>query len=96
MKIDVELKGMNKAISSLKHYEVAKQVGVKQIIAETAETITSQAKAITPVGHYPNSKRVGGNLKNSINASYYKGGLSAEIGTPVHYAVLHEPSFIAI
>lgn len=59
---------------------------VKGVVAESALVIEGQAQSLAPVGHYPNSKRKGGNLKNSIKATFYNGGASAEIGTPVHYA----------
>lgn len=47
-------------------------------VAESAEYIAGQAKALTPVDT--------SNLKNSINVKYKNSGMTAEIGTPVEYA----------
>jgi len=55
---------------------------VKRIVAETAEMIVSQAKALAPVDE--------GHLKNSINVHYYNRGLSAEIIVGAEYAIYVE------
>ncbi|MEC5422125.1 HK97 gp10 family phage protein [Virgibacillus sp. C22-A2] len=58
---------------------------IKATVAESAEMITSQAKALAPVAMVN-----GGTLKNSISVSYYNSAMSAEIGTPVTYAIFVE------
>lgn len=47
-------------------------------VAESAEYIAGTSKTLSAVDT--------GNLKNSINVNYKNGGMTAEIGTPVHYA----------
>lgn len=55
---------------------------VKRVIKETAEMIVSQAKALAPVDE--------GNLRDSIDVRYFKGGLSAYIHVGAEYAVYIE------
>lgn len=58
---------------------------VKRIIAETAEMAVSQMKALAPV-----STIDGGNLKNSIDITYAKGGLTAIINSGASYSLYVE------
>lgn len=58
---------------------------VKRIVAETAEMMVSQMKALAPV-----SEIDGGNLKSSIDVIYAKGGLTAIITVGAHYAIYVE------
>ena len=55
---------------------------VKRVIKETAEMIVTQAKALAPVDE--------GNLRDSIDVRYMKGGLSAYIHVGAEYAVYIE------
>lgn len=76
--IDIELKGVEKAIRKLKFYETEKIGSVKKIVAETGHRIEAQAKVLAPVKH--------GNLKTSIHTETENKGLAALIGTGVNYA----------
>jgi HK97 gp10 family phage protein len=58
---------------------------VKRIVAETAEKIAAQAKALAPVAEID-----GGNLRNSIEVIYYKGGLTAEVRSGANYSIFIE------
>lgn len=58
---------------------------VKRIVAETAEMMVSQMKALAPV-----SEIDGGNLKKSIDVMYVKGGLTAIITVGASYGVYVE------
>lgn len=75
--VDLEMKGIEKAIKNIKGYEFRKVKSIRKSVAETAIKIETQATAAAPVDT--------GNLKNSINTQYYQNGLTAEIGTPVEY-----------
>lgn len=55
---------------------------IKRIVAETAEMIASQAKALAPVGD--------GNLKRSIDVMYAQGGLTAIVTVGAYYAIYVE------
>ena len=78
MNINVEMKGLQKAIKDIKMYELTKQEGVKQIVAKTALLVESEAVSRAPVDT--------GNLKNSMLVNFYKGGTSAEISNSALYA----------
>ena len=52
--------------------------------------VEGEAKIRCPVGEYPNSPRVGGNLRSSIDHKVNKRGKSAIIGTYVNYAICVE------
>lgn len=58
---------------------------VKRIVAETAEKISAQARVLAPVAEID-----GGNLRNSIEVIYYKGGLTAEVRVTADYAIYVE------
>jgi len=55
---------------------------VKRVIAETAEKLVAQAKALAPVAD--------GNLKSSIDVTYAQGGLTAIVRVGAEYAVYVE------
>jgi HK97 gp10 family phage protein len=55
---------------------------IKRIVAETAEKIAAQARALAPVDL--------GNLRASIEVNYYKGGLAAEVRVTADYAIYVE------
>lgn len=57
---------------------MVKKENIKQIIAETAVNIQSEAKSRVPVDT--------GNLKNSMNMQLFNNGLSAEISNSAEYA----------
>ena len=60
---------------------------VYRIIAETAEMIVAQAKALAPVDE--------GNLKKSIDVEYLHGGLQAKITVGAVYGVKRMRSLLA-
>jgi HK97 gp10 family phage protein len=78
MRIDVRLRGLERAIRSIQDYEVAKKEVVKNIIKDTALQIQANAKQRTPVDT--------GNLKRSISVDIAADELSAKIFTDVEYA----------
>lgn len=55
---------------------------IKRIVAETAEMIATQAKALAPVDD--------GNLKSSIDIDYAKGGLTAIVTVGASYGIYVE------
>lgn len=55
---------------------------IKRIVAETAEKIAGQARALAPVDL--------GNLRSSIEVNYYKRGLTAEVKVTADYAIYVE------
>lgn len=55
---------------------------IKGIVAETAEIAVAQMKALVPVDE--------GNLRKSIDVTYYNGGLSAVITVGAHYGIYIE------
>jgi len=58
---------------------------VKRVVAETAEIAVSQMKTLAPV-----STIDGGNLKNSIDVTYAKGGLTAIVNSGANYSLFIE------
>jgi len=55
---------------------------IKRVVAETAEMLVSQAKALAPVDD--------GNLKSSIDVTYAQGGLTAIVRVGAFYAIYLE------
>lgn len=55
---------------------------IKRIVAETAEILVTNAKASAPTDD--------SSLKDSIDVTYLKGGLSAYVRVGVHYAIYVE------
>ena len=80
--------GFEKAVSRFERNTIRE---VKRIVAETAEMMVSQMKALSPV-----SAIDGGNLRRSINVKYEKGGLRAIITVGAEYAVKCMPSLLVI
>lgn len=58
---------------------------LKRVVAETTEMAVAQMKALAPV-----SEIDGGNLRKSIDVTYFKGGLSAVITIGAFYAIYVE------
>lgn len=77
-RIDIELKGVEKAINKIKSWETEKINEVKRIVAETGRAIEAEATLRAPVDQ--------GNLKASIHTDIENKGLTALVGTPVDYA----------
>jgi HK97 gp10 family phage protein len=78
MRVDVRLRGLERAIRNIQDYEVAKKEDVKNIIKDTAFQIQANAKQRTPVDT--------GHLKRSISVDISPDELSAKIFTAVDYA----------
>lgn len=78
MQINMEMKDLQKALKDIKAWELTKQEGIKQIVAETAIDVESEAVSRAPVDT--------GNLKNSMLVNFYKGGMSAEVSNSALYA----------
>jgi len=70
---------------SVSHFRRKKIKEVKRVVAETAEMMANQMKALAPV-----SEIDGGNLRQSIEVKYFNKGLSARITVGAFYAVFLE------
>ncbi|MGG3624396.1 HK97-gp10 family putative phage morphogenesis protein [Bacillus gobiensis] len=74
--------GFERAISRFERHVINE---VKRIVAETAEIMVSQMRALAPVAEID-----GGNLRNSIDVKYLNGGLTAVITVTADYAIYVE------
>jgi HK97 gp10 family phage protein len=74
--------GFDKAVDKFERHMIKE---LKRIVKETAEMMASQMKALAPVAEVD-----GGNLKNSIDVTYFNRGLSAMITVGASYAVYVE------
>lgn len=74
--------GFDRAVERFED-KILKQV--RRVVAETAEMMASQMKALAPV-----STIDGGNLKRSIDVTYYNEGLTARINVGASYSLYVE------
>lgn len=79
MKIDI--KGLDQFTSWTDSIQRTVEANVKTLVNQTAYEIEADAKALAPVDT--------GNLRRSINTTFdiQNGGMSAEVGTNVEYAI---------
>lgn len=77
--ISVGFKDFEKTVDRFEKHIIRE---VKRIIAETAEKMVSQMKALAPLGD--------GNLKSSIDVTYAQGGLTAIIKVGAYYGIYVE------
>ncbi|WP_429663226.1 HK97-gp10 family putative phage morphogenesis protein [Bacillus gobiensis] len=75
-------RGFERTISRFERHVINE---VKRIVAETAEIMVSQMRALAPVAEID-----GGNLRNSIDVKYLNRGLTAVITVGADYAVYVE------
>lgn len=78
MRVNVRLRGLERAIRNIQDYETNKIEEVKTIVKDTALKIQANAKQRTPVDT--------GDLKRSISVDISQDELSAKIFTEVEYA----------
>jgi len=82
MPVEVRLEGTEALARTFKTYLARTEAGAKRAVATTAKLIESGAKERVPVDE--------GRLKGSIRDWYYRGGLTAEIGSDLGYAAAVE------
>lgn len=80
--IGIEMDGVRQFEKTVDRFERAYINAIKRVIAETAQMIQSQAKALAPVDD--------GNLRDSIEVRYFNKGLSAEIIVGASYGIYVE------
>lgn len=78
MRIDVDLKGIDKAMKKLSKWEHTKRQAVKDVINESALNIQKGAKQRCTVDT--------GRLRSSIAIQTFNEGLTLQVGTKVKYA----------
>lgn len=78
MRVDVNLRDINKAIKDIGRFEHTKRQQVKDTINEAALNVQKGAKKRAPVDT--------GRLRSSITMQPYNDGLTMQVGTKVHYA----------
>jgi HK97 gp10 family phage protein len=72
MKIDAEMKGLDKALKKMKRYPEEKKAGVVNVIEKTSNNVEASQKQDVPVGE--------GETKDSIQTIIEADGLTARIG----------------
>lgn len=85
MKVGITGRGHKDFERAVSRFQRKKIREVKRIVAETAEMMASQMRALAPV-----STIDGGNLRRSIEVRYEKRGLRAVITVGAHYAIYVE------
>lgn len=76
--VNVNKGSLNKAIQAIRLFTTAKDDAIRREVGAIAGKITTDAKQLCPVKT--------GNLRSSIKATINLNGLSATVGTDVHYA----------
>jgi HK97 gp10 family phage protein len=85
MKINVDMKGLNKSLQQIQQYSQEKVNNVKSIVAESTTNIENGAVARAPV-----SEIDGGNLKNGIFKEFDNNGLLGHVIDPSGYGLYVE------
>ena len=76
--VDVDVRGIAKAINEIKKFDIVTQKRVKDTVNDFALKIQKGAKSRAPVDK--------GRLRASIAMEPYKDGMSVRVGSRVHYA----------
>jgi hypothetical protein len=78
MKLNVSLKGLDKALSSIQDYQIQANADVKNIVRDTTLQIVANSKMRSPV--------LSGTLKRSIESEITPDGMSGKVFTNLDYA----------
>lgn len=78
MRLNVSLKGLDKALSNIKDYQIDSQENVSKVVNDTLLKIQANAKLRTPVDT--------GHLKRSIETEIEHDGKSGQVFTDVEYS----------
>jgi HK97 gp10 family phage protein len=82
IRIDVDMRGINRAIQNIRSFETQKLQKVKDVINESSLNVMTGAKRRCVVNT--------GRLRASITIEPYNGGLLVQVGTRVAYAAAVE------
>ncbi|WP_028977986.1 HK97-gp10 family putative phage morphogenesis protein [Sporolactobacillus terrae] len=77
--IDVNVDGTEATVQAIKLFDMETRKQLIDLVKETAGNIRKGARARAPIAKTPVSKGARGDLKRSIRAKYFDGGLSATV-----------------